>query len=240
MFRTLLACCLSVCLPGCGFLLYPGNVSLPHLEEAGEFQVQANGAFSTAGIGAQAQIAYAFNDRWGVQSTAQFLTTPQFNAAAYDRIFGAEAAVMRLLKPQSALHHGSTYVLQAGMGYSRSKLDLTFNPSFDFRQTHFFVQAHGRTMVGQYLGFSFGLRLGTSSQYWLQAPAHPLGRSFFSPAVEYLNAQPLFITATPLLQGEYDLGSYIFTLTIHPSYVLNERNITPPSAPITFGARWQL
>ncbi len=225
---------------GCGFLLYPGNISLPHLEEAGELQVQANGALSTAGIGAQAQIAYALNDRWGVQSSAQFLTTPQFNAPAYDRIFGAEAAVMRLLKPESQRHHGSTYVLQTGLGYSRSKLDFSFNPSFDFRQTHFFVQAHGRSMVGQYLGFSFGLRLGTSTQYWMQAPVRPIGSRIIAPAVDYLNAQPLFIIATPLLQGEYDMGSYVFTLTIQPSYVLNERNLTPPSAPITFGARWQL
>lgn len=221
-------------------MLYPGNITLPHLEEAGEFQVQTNGSFSTAGIGAQAQIAYAVNDRWGVQSTAQFLTTPQFNAPAYDRIFGAEAAVMRIVKPEAARHHGSTYILQAGLGYSRSNLAYTFHPSFDFRQNQLFVQAHGRNMVGPHLGFSFGLRLGTTSHYWLQAPVRHPSSGFRAPVVDYLNAQPLYIIATPLLQGEYDMGSYIFTLTIHPSYVLNERNITAPSAPFTFGARWQL
>ncbi len=221
-------------------MLYPGNIILPNLEEAGEFQLQANGSFAVTAIGAQTQLAYALNEQWGVQATAQYMVTPLFNAPAYDRHFAAEAAAIRMLKPQGTQHQGSTYIVQAGLGYSRSNWALTYHPSFDFNQAHVFVQGHSRSMVGQHLGFSFGLRLGATTQHWLQAPDSPLGSRFFAPTVDYLNAQPLFMIATPLLQGEYDMGSYIFTLTIQPSFVLNERNLTPPSAPLSFGARWQL
>lgn len=238
MFRTLLIYTISLLLTSCGGLLYPGNITLPHLENAGDWQVLGNVSFSPAAIGGQAQIAHAINDDWGVQATAQILTTPEFNLTEFDRHYGFETGVIRMLKPLGEQHHGSTYMLQAGLGYSRSSLAFSFDPALQFGQTHLFTQAHSRTMVSPDLGFSFGLRLAASSRQWLQEPVKLPYSTNDHFAIDYLNHQQLFFFATPLLQGEYNRGPYVVTFTIQPTYVINQADLAPPTAPLTFGIRW--
>jgi hypothetical protein len=247
MFRLLIYLLVLHLCCACGSALYPGNISLPQLHEQGDVMLAAAGSIGGQGIGMQVQAAYAISDDWGVQASGQYLNWPSGRTNSFSKpehYQGYEIGVLHMMRPESDLHLGNNYVLQAGLGFSRSYREFN-DLLFDFSQQQVFVQAHSqhRNVSEAYL--SFGLRLGLTNVNWINYPnvpdnIAPITYYLRYPMLEYINARKAFILITPIFQFEYPLGAFEIIGSLQPTFVANQIDMRIPATPLTLGIRWHL
>lgn len=247
VFAAVILLCICT---SCGSALYPGSISLPQLKEQGDVQIAGNASLGALGTGVQAQAAYALSDRWGVQGSFQQIVSvfrnpresPHFPTSAKYGAF--EAGLIRILRPSGAQHSGNSYLLQAGLGHSRT-FSAYDRLSLDFSQNQIFVQGQSRHEIYHDLMFSVGLRVGASQLNWINEPDDSpyystYRRYLYYPTLEYLEFRRFFWMVTPIFQAEYALKRFVFTGSIQSTHVVNQIDWRPPATTLNFGIRWQL
>lgn len=228
----------------CGSVLHPGGIMIADLSKAEELQISAQASLQETRfngmIGAQAQVAHAFNNRWGAQLTVgHSLSSEQNNR---DRRSMLDVAAIRMISLESDQSH-SRYSLQIGYCFQHSSIFNAVSPGLNFIQDQLYVQANSHHLVMDDFVLSAGVRLAASNRKWGNNPPFAQDNANFSRVqneIQYINFQPVFLIVTPVIQLEYPIQDFTLLATFQATQVLNQRYRLSPVTPFHFGLRWHL
>lgn len=242
MLNQLLNCFVLLLLSSCGGLVHPGIISSPQLNQKGDVQTAFQLLAQDELNGAQGHLAYALTDEWGIAGALGFMSTLQrTDTRNPDAMSYYELSVIRKLGP-SATQSFNMLSLQAGYGESHHSVLNRYAQSLRFTQRQLFLQGNSRHKLSDEVAVNFGLRLGGTMVDWMNKPTAAMGfeNRDVERTVVYLDFQPVLMTATPIMQIESLFSNISLTLTLQPTYVLNQRFMELPASPLNMGVRWNL